>query len=100
MVAVGTTVVRALEGRAAEGGGPLRAGPGETGLRIGAGFPCRVVDGLLTGLHEPGESHFELLEAFASKTLLEAAVHHAAGAGYLGHEFGDLSLILPAVIAA
>lgn len=95
VVAVGTTVVRALEGRAAASGAPLRAGPGVTGLRLGPGYACRVVDGILTGLHEPGESHFELLQAFAPKGLLEKAIAHAARAGYLGHEFGDLSLILP-----
>ncbi len=96
VVAVGTTVVRALEGRAVENAGTLVAGPGVTRLRLGPGHSPRVVDGLLTGLHEPGERHFELLQAFALKELLEAAMRHAASAGYLGHEFGDLSLILPA----
>ncbi len=96
VVAVGTTVVRALEGRAAEHRGTLVPGPGVTGLRLGPRHSRRVVDGLLTGLHEPGESHFELLQAFAPKPLLEAAVRHAADAGYLGHEYGDLSLVLPA----
>ncbi len=95
VVAVGTTVVRALEGRAAEGDGPLRAGPGITGLRLGPDYAHRVVDGILTGLHEPGESHFQLLQAFAPKGLLEKAIAHAARASYLGHEFGDLSLVLP-----
>ena len=92
---MGTTVVRALEGRAAEGGGSLREGPGVTTLRVGADHVLRVVDGLLTGLHEPGESHFELLQAFAPRPLLEEALVHAAREGYLGHEFGDLSLVLP-----
>jgi S-adenosylmethionine:tRNA ribosyltransferase-isomerase len=95
VVAVGTTVVRALEGRALEGGGPLRAGPGVTSVRLGPGHALRVVDGLLTGLHEPGESHFELLQAFAPRPLLEAALAHAVREGYLGHEFGDLSLVVP-----
>jgi S-adenosylmethionine:tRNA ribosyltransferase-isomerase len=94
VVAVGTTVVRALEGRAAEGE-PLRSGPGLTTLRLGAAHELRFVDGLLTGLHEPGESHFELLQAFAPGPLLEDALVHAAREGYLGHEFGDLSLVLP-----
>ena len=56
----------------------------------------RVVDGLLTGLHQPGESHFELLQAFARRDLLERALDHAARAGYRSHEFGDASLILAA----
>jgi S-adenosylmethionine:tRNA ribosyltransferase-isomerase len=96
VVAVGTTVVRALEGRAAEGGGSLREGPGVTTLRVGPDHVLRIVDGLLTGLHEPGESHFDLLQAFAPLTLLEEALAHAVREGYLGHEFGDLSLVLPA----
>jgi len=92
VVAVGTTVVRALEGAWRDGG--LRALVATTDLRIGPGFEPRVVSGLLTGLHEPGESHFELLQAFAARALLEAAVAHAAAAGYRGHEFGDASLVL------
>ena len=96
VVAAGTTVVRALEGRAAAGGGELHPGPGLTDLRLGPCHERRIVDGLLTGLHEPGESHFELLQSFAPRPLLAAAVRHAAAAGYLGHEFGDSSLVLPA----
>jgi S-adenosylmethionine:tRNA ribosyltransferase-isomerase len=92
VVAVGTTVVRALEG--AVRSGRLQAGAKRTDLRIGPGFRPRVVSGLLTGLHEPGESHFELLQAFAPRALLEAAIEHAARAGYLSHEFGDSCLIL------
>jgi S-adenosylmethionine:tRNA ribosyltransferase-isomerase len=92
VVAVGTTVVRALEGAGRDGG--LQAGATITALRIGPGFRLRVVSGLLTGLHAPGESHFELLQAFAPRALLEAALAHAAASGYRGHEFGDLSLIL------
>ena len=92
VVAVGTTVVRALEGAALQG--RVRAGARRTGLRIGPGHTPRVVSGLLTGLHEPGESHFELVAAFAPRGLLEAALAHAAAAGYAGHEFGDSCLIL------
>src|SRR5262249_44779895 len=95
IVAAGTTVVRALEGRAAQGAGVLRAGAGVTDLRVGPGHARRVVDGLLTGLHEPGESHFDLLQAFAPRALLAASVRHAAEVGYLAHEFGDMSLVLP-----
>jgi S-adenosylmethionine:tRNA ribosyltransferase-isomerase len=54
------------------------------------------VDGLLTGIHEPGTSHFELLAAFAPRALLDAALGHAAAEGYLGHEFGDSMLVLRA----
>jgi len=93
---VGTTVARALEGRALEGGLPLRPGAGTTRLRLGPGHSRRVVDGLLAGLHSPGESHFELLQAFAPRALLESALRHAAAGGYTAHEFGDLGLILAA----
>jgi S-adenosylmethionine:tRNA ribosyltransferase-isomerase len=54
----------------------------------------RVADGLLTGVHEPGTSHFDLLGAFVRRPLLEAALEHAAREGYLGHEFGDAMLVL------
>jgi S-adenosylmethionine:tRNA ribosyltransferase-isomerase len=95
VVAVGTTVVRALEGAAAANGGRLRAGAGVTDLRVGRQHQPRVVNGLLTGLHEPGTSHFSLASAFAPPALLQAAFLHAEERGYLGHEFGDSSLLLP-----
>ena len=94
VVAVGTTVVRALEGAARAHAGALRAGHGVTDLRIGPSFRPSVVDGLLTGIHEPGSSHFELMAAFASRRLLDRAFRHAVDHGYLGHEFGDSSLVL------
>ncbi len=95
VVAVGTTVVRALEGAAARNAGRLRAGSGVTDLRLGPEDRPRIVDGLLTGLHEPGTSHFALATAFAPRSLLESAFRHAEELGYLGHEFGDSSLLLP-----
>ncbi len=93
VIAVGTSVVRALEGHA-DAGGFVRAGGGETELRLSGSYQPRVVDGLLTGLHEPGTSHFALLEAFAPRQLLRRAVEHAARTGYLQHEFGDSCLVL------
>jgi S-adenosylmethionine:tRNA ribosyltransferase-isomerase len=93
VIAAGTSVVRALEGHA-EGRGALGPGSGETTLRLGPSSELRVVDGLLSGLHEPGSSHFELLEAFAPRKLLVRAVEHAARTGYLQHELGDSCLIL------
>ena len=71
------------------------AGEGSTSLRIDRHFRPQVVDGLLTGIHQPGESHFDLLQAFAPEPLLRAALAHAEGEGYLAHEFGDSCLILP-----
>ena len=98
VIAVGTTVVRALECAAA--GGELRAGAGTAALRLHAGHARRVVDGLLTGMHEPGTSHFDLLGAFAPLPLLQRALGHAEEAGYLGHEFGDAMLILDGALSA
>ena len=54
----------------------------------------RIVDGVLSGLHEASSSHFALLEAFAERTLLEEAVDAATSRGYLAHEFGDACLVL------
>jgi S-adenosylmethionine:tRNA ribosyltransferase-isomerase len=94
VIAVGTSVVRALES-AAQRSGELEASTGETELLIGPGFVPRVAQGLFTGMHEPQASHFALLQAFALRALLERAYAHAERVGYLGHEFGDSSLILP-----
>jgi S-adenosylmethionine:tRNA ribosyltransferase-isomerase len=93
VVAVGTTVVRALETAAATGA--VRAGAGMTRLRIGPDHRLRATDGLLTGLHEPEASHLDLLGAFLAPDRLAAAYAVALAAGYLWHEFGDVSLILP-----
>jgi S-adenosylmethionine:tRNA ribosyltransferase-isomerase len=93
VIAAGTSVVRALEA-AATACGVVAASSSETDLRLDGQYSLRVVDGLLTCLHEPGTSHFELLQAFAPKRLLERAVEHAARTGYLQHEFGDSCLIL------
>lgn len=96
VIAAGTTVLRALEGAAARQGGALAAGAGITDLRVGAGFRTRIVDGILTGIHEPGTSHYELMRAFVPDRLLDAALVHAEEADYRAHEFGDLCLVLPA----
>jgi S-adenosylmethionine:tRNA ribosyltransferase-isomerase len=95
VIAAGTTVVRALEGAAAAAGGTLVAGEGVTDLRLGPSSRLRVVDGLLTGIHEPESSHFALLTAIAPRALLLEALAAAESEGYLGHEFGDSSLVLP-----
>lgn len=92
VVAIGTTVVRALEA-AAEPDGTVRAGDGIATNRIGPGTRLRAVDALLTGMHQPGESHFELLRAFAPDGVLDGLPAALAAAGYRGHEFGDVMLI-------
>ena len=92
-MAVGTTVVRALE-TAARPDGTVAAGRGYTRLRIADGHALRGVDGLLTGLHEPEASHLDLLSALVAPPVLESAYAEAVERGYLWHEFGDVNLIL------
>lgn len=96
VVAVGTTVTRALEAAATAAGGRIDASRGTTELVLGAQISRNVVDGILTGIHEADTSHFRLLEAFAPRRLLEDAHAFAAAHGYRGHEFGDAVVILPA----
>jgi S-adenosylmethionine:tRNA ribosyltransferase-isomerase len=93
IVAVGTTVVRALESAVGPEGMVL---PGEatTALRITAGHRLRVADGLITGFHEPEASHLDLLSAFLPPRRLRAVYDAALREGYLWHEFGDINLIL------
>jgi S-adenosylmethionine:tRNA ribosyltransferase-isomerase len=93
VIAVGTSVVRALESCYLEHRG-LQAGEGIAGLILREGFQRSIVDGLFTGMHSPQESHYDLLLSFASRTLLQRSYEHADLAGYLGHEFGDTTLIL------
>jgi S-adenosylmethionine:tRNA ribosyltransferase-isomerase len=94
VVAVGTTVVRALE-TVAGVDGAIRPGHGWTDLVLGPDRPVRVVDGLITGLHEPRASHLLVLEAVAGPPLVGAAYAAAVECGYLWHEFGDSTLLLP-----
>jgi S-adenosylmethionine:tRNA ribosyltransferase-isomerase len=94
VVAVGTTVVRALE-TAARRDGTVAAGDGYTDLVVTPERGLRAVDGLLTGWHEPESSHLQLLEAAAGRALLERSYRVARGHGYVWHEFGDSHLILP-----
>jgi S-adenosylmethionine:tRNA ribosyltransferase-isomerase len=94
VVAVGTSVVRALE-TVADASGRARPGEGWTELVIGPERGVRLVDGLLTGWHEPEASHLRLLEAVAGRDLLDLCYREALARGYLWHEFGDLCLLLP-----
>jgi S-adenosylmethionine:tRNA ribosyltransferase-isomerase len=94
VVAVGTTSTRALES-AALPGGRVRASSGLTELVIGPARPARVVTGLITGWHDEGASHLDLLTAVAGTGLVRAAYQAAEQAGYLWHEFGDSCLLLP-----
>ncbi len=94
VIAVGTTVVRALES-ALDPTGALRTAAGWTDLVVTPASGVRVVDGLLTGLHEPLASHLDLLAAVAGTPLLARCYAAAVAAGYLWHEFGDVNLLLP-----
>lgn len=94
VVAVGTTVTRALETQVGADG-DVHAGAGWTDLVLSADRPARVVRGLVTGWHEPGSSHLDLLTAVAGPGLVARAYRAAVAEGYLWHEFGDSALLLP-----
>jgi S-adenosylmethionine:tRNA ribosyltransferase-isomerase len=94
VIAVGTTAVRALES-AADSAGRARALSAWTDLVIAPGRDLRLVDGLVTGWHEPVSSHLLLLEALLGRELLADSYHAALVQGYRWHEFGDIHLILP-----
>jgi S-adenosylmethionine:tRNA ribosyltransferase-isomerase len=93
VIAVGTSVMRALEGSANSPQG-LREGAGETSLKIDMSYTRRIVDGILTGMHSPGESHYELLRSFLPHERLVSVEQVADSERFLSHEFGDASLIL------
>ncbi|MGH2555153.1 MAG: S-adenosylmethionine:tRNA ribosyltransferase-isomerase [Actinomycetota bacterium] len=94
VVAIGTTVVRALEA-AADESGVVAPREGWTDLMVTPERGIRAVDGLLTGWHSRASSHLLLLEAVAGRALLEASYRAAIRGRYLWHEFGDLHLVLP-----
>jgi S-adenosylmethionine:tRNA ribosyltransferase-isomerase len=94
VIAVGTTVVRALE-TVADADGVLAGGSGLTRLVVTPERGMRAVDGLITGWHEPESSHLQLLEAVAGPDLLRQSYAAAHAHGYRFHEFGDSHLILP-----
>lgn len=93
VVAVGTTVVRALE-TVADDVGQVHPGEGWTNLIITPDTRLRVVDGLLTGLHEPRASHLAMLQALAGAEHVRQAYEEALQERYLWHEFGDMHLLL------
>ncbi|MCI4336353.1 MAG: S-adenosylmethionine:tRNA ribosyltransferase-isomerase [Thermoplasmata archaeon] len=92
VIAVGTTVLRALE--SAREGAEVRAARGFTRAYIHPGRGAPSVDGLITGWHDPGTSHLALLETIAGRPALSNAYQEAVEAGYLWHEFGDSHLLL------
>ena len=93
VIAVGTTVTRALESAVVDG--RVRAGSGWTERVVTPAHPPQVVTGLVTGWHDPGASHLLLVESVAGARLTQAAYDEATREGYLWHEFGDSALFLP-----
>lgn len=94
VIAVGTTVTRALE-TVADDRGYVASGRGWTDLVLSPERPAQVVDGLITGWHAPEASHLDLLRAVAGTSLVAGAYQTALENGYLWHEFGDSALFLP-----
>ncbi|WP_107705226.1 S-adenosylmethionine:tRNA ribosyltransferase-isomerase [Nocardioides allogilvus] len=93
VIAVGTTATRALESAVCDGA--VVANAGWTDRVVTPAAPPEVVDGLITGWHDPHASHLLLVEAVAGRALTQAAYDHAVANGYLWHEFGDSALLLP-----
>lgn len=93
IIAVGTTVVRALES-SASCSGKVMAGHAYTTMRITRDHELKIADGLITGFHEPEASHLDLISAFLNPKLIDKAYRIAIERKYLWHEFGDLCLIL------
>ncbi|NGO47096.1 S-adenosylmethionine:tRNA ribosyltransferase-isomerase [Streptomyces ureilyticus] len=94
VIAVGTTAVRAVES-AVGPDGVVRAAEGWTDLVVTPERGVQVVDGLLTGLHEPEASHLLMLEAIAGPAAIRRSYDEALRGRYLWHEFGDMHLVLP-----
>ena len=94
VIAIGTTVVRALE-TVTDVEGVAHPGEGWTNLLITPQRGLRTVNALLTGLHEPCATHLSMLETLSGLEHLKVTYHQALQKGYLWHEFGDLHLILP-----
>ncbi|MGH2789135.1 MAG: S-adenosylmethionine:tRNA ribosyltransferase-isomerase [Actinomycetota bacterium] len=94
VIAIGTTVVRALE-TVADGTGRVHPGAGWTDIVVDPEGGVRAINGLVTGWHQPRASHLALVEAVAGRDLLHRSYRAAVDGGYLWHEFGDLHLLLP-----
>jgi S-adenosylmethionine:tRNA ribosyltransferase-isomerase len=94
VIAVGTTVVRALE-TVADATGSVTARAGWTDHVVGPDRPVVAVDGVISGLHDPDASHLLLLEEVAGAGLVQRAYDEAVRHSYLWHEFGDSMLFLP-----
>ncbi len=94
IIAVGTTCIRAIE-TAVNNEGKVIPYRGNTELFIDESYTMKVVDGLLTGFHEPRASHLNMLQSIGGFEHIDSAYQEAIKAGYYWHQFGDLHLILP-----
>jgi S-adenosylmethionine:tRNA ribosyltransferase-isomerase len=94
IIAVGTTVVRALES-ASDMNGRIRSFRGYTDLYINECYHAKVADGLITGFHEPHASHLHIIRSVAGSSIIESAYKAALAKNYFWHQFGDLHLLLP-----
>ncbi len=94
VIALGTSVTRALESAADDQHHQIEAGNGIATLRLSPDYQRQIVTGLFTGMHEDGTSHLQLLQAFAPWPVIETAYDQAKQRGYLWHEYGDTCLIL------
>jgi S-adenosylmethionine:tRNA ribosyltransferase-isomerase len=94
VIAIGTTVVRALES-AVDRRGIVHPSEGWTDVVVTPKRGVRAIDGMLTGWHEPEASHLQMLEAIAGRELIDVSYAAATEEGYLWHEFGDVELVLP-----
>ena len=91
VVALGTTVLRALE--SATKNGQLNPGKGMAEMKITPGYRLQSVNALITGMHEPGSSHMKILDSLCSLSLIEQGYSEAISKGYRGHEYGDVSFL-------
>jgi S-adenosylmethionine:tRNA ribosyltransferase-isomerase len=94
VIAVGTTAIRAIES-AVNDEGILQPYRGNTELFIDENYAMKVIDGLLTGFHEPKASHLNMLQSIAGFEHIDKAYEEAIKEGYYWHQFGDLHLIIP-----
>jgi S-adenosylmethionine:tRNA ribosyltransferase-isomerase len=94
VIAVGSTVVRALE-TVTDDGCRIHPGTGWTRVIVRENDPIKSVNGLITGFHEPGASHIDMVVAFSGLESVSAVYRESLDRGYLWHEFGDVNLILP-----
>jgi S-adenosylmethionine:tRNA ribosyltransferase-isomerase len=95
IIAVGTTCIRAIETAANNREGHVIPFRGNTELFVDENYDMKIIDGLLTGFHEPKASHLNMLQAIAGFDHIDKAYKQAVQAGYFWHQFGDLHLILP-----